>query len=158
LASVDNLKTDGDFVYLTFIAKNTHSKQTNASLTINKFLANETDMLSEIVGGSILINNKATGISQIKNVYLDAAYPNPFSDVVNIPIVLSKSSSNVTLEIYSMFGSQVYTRTMDNLKTGGNIITWDGKNMDGLTLGNGAYVIYIKTADENVTQKLLLSK
>jgi hypothetical protein len=158
LASVDNLKTDGDFVYLTFIAKNTHSKQTNASLTINKFLANETDMLSEIVGGSILINNKATGISQIKNVYLDAAYPNPFSDVVNIPIVLSKSSSNVTLEIYSMYGSQVYTKTMDYLKTGGNVITWDGKNTDGLTLGNGAYVIYIKTADEHVTQKLLLSK
>lgn len=158
LASVDNLKTDGDFVYLTFIAKSTHSKQTNASLSINKFLANETDMRSEIVGGRILINNKATGISQIKNVYLDAAYPNPFSDVVNIPIVLSKSASNVTLEIYSMYGSQVYSKTMDNLKTGGNVITWDGKNMDGLTLGNGAYVIYIKTANEHVMQKLLLSK
>ena len=158
LASVDYLKTDGDFIYLTLIAKGSSSKQSITSLSINKFLANETDMKSEVFGGTITIENKTTSVSQISNLHFDTPYPNPFNNTVNIPFVLAKPEPKVTIEIYSIIGKQVFSTTIENKGSGGTLYTWDGNDNNGLPLDGGTYIIFVKTTDEQMMQKVMLLK
>jgi hypothetical protein len=80
-------------------------------------------------------------------------YPSPFAPSkgsLTSAYILNKDS-NVTVKIYSLTGGLVrsfaYTAGSEGGKgvTGGynNKIEWDGKNGDGMTVGNGVYIIRI---------------
>ena len=78
-------------------------------------------------------------------------YPSPFSPskgILTCIYILSKDS-NVTVKIYSITGSLVKTMSFASGTEGGkgisggynNKVEWDGKNGDGMTVGNGVYIM-----------------
>jgi flagellar hook assembly protein FlgD len=96
-------------------------------LKIVKFLANETDMKTEVLGGEITINSNTSGIQNSNNLHVDKVYPNPSSGGVNIPIALSKYESKVNISVFSTIGTLVYSKSISDLNSGLNVFNWDGK-------------------------------
>lgn len=72
------------------------------------------------------------------------AYPNPFKNNVRIGYVLEKASQ-VTIEIYSMYGTLVRKIETGSQIKGQHEITWDGRTANGAGLAQGTYVYIIKT-------------
>lgn len=84
------------------------------------------------------------------------AYPNPFSPSkgsISVNYILT-TNSEVTIKVYTVLGDLVRTFNYSAGSEGGkgdssgynNKIEWDGKNGDGMTVGNGVYIMQI-TAD-----------
>jgi hypothetical protein len=84
------------------------------------------------------------------------AYPNPFSDIIKIPIqVLEGNSFQVV--IYSVDGKEVWKTSNTQITSEGNV-EWDGKSQTGLQMSAGTYVVkVISNGNENV-HKILLQK
>jgi len=81
-------------------------------------------------------------------------YPNPFRagrEVTFIEYHLTESS-NVTLIIYDLLGQIVYKEDFFKNGTGGvegeNRITWDGRNSQGVVVGNGGYICELYVASD----------
>jgi hypothetical protein len=70
------------------------------------------------------------------------AYPNPFSDAVNIEV--NKSLNPVSIKIFNQIGQCLYS-----IPTSGNSITVDTRE-----LNSGIYFLVIATADRNYSLKL----
>lgn len=73
-------------------------------------------------------------------------YPNPFRagrDLCYLEYVLP-AEAGVRLTIYDMMGQRVHEKEYSQGEVGGsaglNRITWDGRNDDGVVVGNGGYV------------------
>ena len=158
LASVDNLNKDGDFIYITFITNSVNANSVKTKLNVTKFLANETDMKTEVSGGEITINSAKSGIENISNLFVDKVYPNPSSNGINIPIALSKYESKVNISVFSTIGTLVYSKSISNINTGLNVFSWDGKSIEGNELASGTYFICVSTDSEKNMQKLMITK
>jgi len=73
------------------------------------------------------------------------AYPNPFTDHINI-CFSSRNSSNIHLEIYNIKGQRVRTLINNQTKEGGYYeVIWDGRDDNGHCLGSGIYFIKLRT-------------
>ncbi len=84
-------------------------------------------------------------------------YPNPFRagrEVTFIEYYLTEPS-NVTLTIYDLLGQPVYKEDFSKNGTGGvegeNRITWDGRNSQGVVVGNGGYICELYVASDKTT-------
>lgn len=80
-------------------------------------------------------------------------YPNPFRagrDLAFLEYHLS-ADAGVTLTIYDLMGQKVWERSYSQGENGGqsglNRVSWDGKNSDGLVVGNGGYVAVLEASD-----------
>ncbi|MFQ5799384.1 MAG: FlgD immunoglobulin-like domain containing protein, partial [Bacteroidota bacterium] len=78
-----------------------------------------------------------------------ALYPNPFIlngfDVIKIPIE-DVSAEEVTLYIFTSNLELVYSKTLQpNLFLGRFVLTWNGKNTDGVDVGSGIYFYTIES-------------
>jgi len=80
------------------------------------------------------------------------AYPNPFYDKVSISLKLEKAAS-VTVELYDITGRIVKTLAKEELSTGDHIFKWDASTMEP-----GLYFYTVRTGNEMMTQKLILSR
>ncbi|NDC29709.1 MAG: T9SS C-terminal target domain-containing protein [Bacteroidetes bacterium] len=158
LASIDNLNKEGDFIYISFVSNSINANSIKTKLNVTKFLANETDMKTEVSGGEITINSAKSGIENISNLFVDKVYPNPSTNVVNIPITLSKYESKVNISVFSTIGTLVYSKSISNLNSGLNVFNWDGKSIDGNEIASGTYFICVSTDSEKSMQKLMITK
>ncbi len=108
---------------------------------------------------SMLANNPfVTGISEtnaFSSNFKTYAYPNPFENNVNIGYFLD-APSDVTIEVYSVFGELVKSIRNTVEPAGSHEITWDGKNTAGSKLANGSYVYVVKSANKQCFGKLIL--
>ncbi|MCD4698494.1 MAG: T9SS type A sorting domain-containing protein, partial [Bacteroidales bacterium] len=82
------------------------------------------------------------------------AYPNPFSDRINISFSLNENSV-VSVNIYNLQGEIIRTLT-DNqtFVKGKHDLIWDGRNNKGNSLPAGAYFCTLQTGLAFETQKL----
>jgi hypothetical protein len=79
-------------------------------------------------------------------------YPNPFragQDLTYLEYVLS-GDAGARLTIYDMMGQRVHEQSYSQGEVGGasglNRISWDGKNDDGVVVGNGGYVAVLEAS------------
>jgi len=72
-------------------------------------------------------------------------YPNPFGDQYKSTTIYYylPRSCDVTISIYDRFGNLVWQRKKNGQK-GNNFISWNGKNMRGKKVANGAYLLAIR--------------
>ncbi len=80
------------------------------------------------------------------------AYPNPFNATVNLKYGVS-TAGFVSLKAYDTTGRLVQTLTAENLERGYHAYTWNAEE-----LAEGLYLIRLETANDAVTQKVLLLK
>jgi hypothetical protein len=92
-------------------------------------------------------------------------YPNPFRagrDLSFLEYTLS-SDAGVRLTIYDMMGQRVFERSYSQGEEGGvsgfNRISWEGRNDDGVVVGNGGYVAVLEaTNGTKLRRKIAVKK
>ncbi len=81
-----------------------------------------------------------------------SVFPNPAADDVFVNLNLKKADV-VTIKVYNMLGSLVYSNVGKELNAGDHTLT-----INSSTFVNGIYNIYIVTKDGSATQKVTIAK
>jgi hypothetical protein len=84
-------------------------------------------------------------------------FPNPFSSSTSLQYSLPKSGK-VELTIYNIRGQKVRTIFKEEIRSGENIITWNGLDDLGNHVANGVYFCRMETNRQKITKRLLLIK
>ena len=95
--------------------------------------------------------------SAINTVSLDAAYPNPFSQITNIKVKIP-ATQHASVKIYDLLGHEVAVLTDENLSPGEHIYYWNGNDKEGSALGNGLYLIRLQTENQSLSKSVVLSR
>ncbi len=91
-------------------------------------------------------------------VSLGQNYPNPFNPQTSISYELNETSK-VTLEVMNLRGQLVKTLVNGTREAGTHSVTWDGKNLQGVTVSSGIYFYRLRTDNGfNKTRKMVLLK
>jgi flagellar hook assembly protein FlgD len=92
-------------------------------------------------------------------------YPNPFNSSLVIPFeLLPGFAGEISLKIYNVLGQEVndltneVIRILSSQHTGNYQITWEGKDQWNREVGNGVYLIEIKSGSITDTEKVVLLK
>jgi flagellar hook assembly protein FlgD len=85
-------------------------------------------------------------------IVLKEAYPNPFTDEINISYTL-KEAMNIEILIYDQIGRLVKSLLSERQSPGLNRIYWDGK-----AVGPGIYYYRIASDVDQLTGKIVFVK
>jgi hypothetical protein len=80
------------------------------------------------------------------------AYPNPFSD--NLQIITNPEIGESNISIYNIEGRLVYNITVNNE----SVVNWDGRKNNGDNLPNGIYFVRLRDILGQKTIKVILKK
>ncbi len=84
-------------------------------------------------------------------------YPNPFNPETTIKYQLP-TTSDVSLQIYNLFG-QLVTTLVDEMKPAGYYaVRWNGKDRHGNPVASGVYLYMLKTKEFTQTRKMILTR
>jgi hypothetical protein len=122
-----------------------------------KHLGGEVLNAQEVVLGQTIIAAVADISPAIDNASLEAAYPNPFSQITNIKVNVP-ASQHIALKVYNLLGSEIAVLTDENLSPGMHMFYWDGKNKNGSSLPNGLYLIRLQTEKQSLSKSVVLSR
>ncbi len=93
-----------------------------------------------------------------KNFNLGNPYPNPFNPSLNVPFDLS-SAGDLTIIIYDLLGRNIRQWELTGLEPGGNVISWDGKSVDGKNSVSGIYFMKVTFISKNkISSKKTISE
>ena len=95
--------------------------------------------------------NIETNIGSVKTV------PNPFTSETEIHFWLRKQS-DVEIRIVDIMGRTIKTYIANQLNEGENVINWDGKDQQNITVGSGIYVVSIVSEGTSSTSKIVKLK
>jgi len=93
----------------------------------------------------------------IQSVKLNGNYPNPFNPETSISFSLH-TEQKVALTVYNLKGQKVRELAKGSLSSGKHSVIWEGKDDTGKQVGSGLYFYKLKTADKEITKKMLLLK
>jgi len=116
----------------------------------------DTINITNLLSGDTLLS-----VNNIKQFNITTkAYPNPFNSQVHIGYTLSSPSSNVTINIYNMYGSKVKTLINKQRTTGAGYYesVWDGKSDNGTPLSTGVYIYTVTANKSSASGRLVLVK
>ena len=80
------------------------------------------------------------------------AYPNPFSNKVNIEVSLKKTS-HIFVDVYDLTGRVIQILANEELSAGNHTFEWNAIMMEP-----GLYFYTVRVGDEAITRKLVLSR
>ena len=89
---------------------------------------------------SLSNDDKATGLLPTSFSY--KAYPNPFNPYINISYSLPKTE-HVDLSIINLLGQKIKTLASTTQNPGEYNFTWNGKNINGVSMNSGIYFAVI---------------
>jgi hypothetical protein len=103
------------------------------------------------------------GVEQVMN------YPNPFTLQTDFTFILRgpAQDAEAKVTVYTISGKKIKTLKSSSLRTGLNMVHWDGRDEDGNEVANGTYLYRVtldaKNADgsemeEGVTERAVKSK
>jgi hypothetical protein len=89
---------------------------------------------------------------------LEQNYPNPFNPATRIEFSLPKAS-RVSIQIFNGLGQGVATlMNNEDFAPGTHSALWNGKDASGMSVASGVYYYQLKTADHQMTKKMVLVK
>ncbi|HVZ38416.1 MAG TPA: FlgD immunoglobulin-like domain containing protein, partial [Candidatus Kapabacteria bacterium] len=83
--------------------------------------------------------------------------PNPMSSTTRISFAVSESQ-NVTVEISDVYGKTVRTFVVEAKSGDANGIEWDGRDANGVTVPNGAYVYKLIGNGFTLARKMTITR
>lgn len=84
-------------------------------------------------------------------------YPNPFNPETTIRFVLAKETK-VDVAVYDIRGVKV-RQLMEGFKAKGTYrVLWNGRNINGVSLGSGVYFLRLITNDKQLVKRMILMK
>ena len=86
---------------------------------------------------------------------LQQNFPNPFNPETEICYQLPEQTY-VKLEIFNLLGQKVRTLLAKNIQAGYHVVSWDGKDDNGLAVVSGVYLYSISTKDFIGVKKMVL--
>ena len=86
-----------------------------------------------------------------------SAQPNPFQSVTSISFALSRPET-ASISVFNLKGQLVRTLSTGNLQAGEHTLSWNGLDVNGITLPNGIYFLNIEASTQNITHKITLLK
>ena len=111
--------------------------------------------VSVIVPTSVSLPNDESSIPT--EFMLHQNYPNPFNPETSIRFQLPVVS-DVTLEIYSLYGQLIKTLVAETLPAGLHEVQWDSTNKSGYAVGSGMYFCRIQADAFAMVKKIVLVK
>jgi predicted outer membrane repeat protein len=84
------------------------------------------------------------------------AIPNPFSDVVNLPVDVPRGDGDVVLTIHNLRGQTVRTLRAGGLGRGRHVLTWDGRDSSGRLVASGVYMTRLVAAGRSSQGRVVL--
>lgn len=130
----------------------------------NRFLISGQQKSSVILFGELLEHQNNT--PDIGIAVLHGNYPNPFnpaaagigrSSITSISFSLPKEQ-DIELVVYNMKGQTVRKLAQGQFTSGEHSVTWDGTDNNSKQVGSGLYFYKLKTADQDISKKMLLLK
>jgi len=111
------------------------------------------EVLSANKGPITIVSSSPTGIEKYdaKDEYSATLFPNPTADKSTLALLLSKNG-NVSVKVYNLLGSQVYSYQND-LEKGMHAINIDCRNYE-----SGVYFVQITIDGKVRTEKLVISR
>lgn len=125
---------------------------------------NESSLLLVDMADNVMINMKSVGRYQFNYsdrrfkimysryeefdpdiVMLGAAYPNPFTVGVDIPLLVN-NKEEWTVDIYNLLGQRIKTVKKEFNKTGLQSIAWDGRDENGVVIASGVYLYKVSNS------------
>jgi hypothetical protein len=85
------------------------------------------------------------------------SWPNPFSEKLNFSVKLQKQSS-LCLDIFDLNGRIVHHQESANMPPGNHLFFWDGTSDNKKQLPGGMYIYLLKTGEEQLSGKIILSR
>ena len=85
---------------------------------------------------------------------LSPAYPNPFTSLTTLRLKLP-APEMVTAVVYDIRGRQIASLMEKMCPAGELLLSWNGKNNAGESVGNGIYFAVIKVGSHQVIQKMV---
>jgi hypothetical protein len=154
---------NGKEIYLsngTVIDRNQNLNQLPQEYEVLGFVDIDNDGLKDIIGRDTVESTiqvwgvaTSTPVDEVllkkMGVHLDPAYPNPMSDITNIPFQLQESM-HVQLQILSVDGRLMETVVDDVLPSGAHLIEWNAND-----LNPGMYLYRFITVRGTITQALV---
>jgi hypothetical protein len=158
LAGTVPLSTDTTLAMITFSARCQPYQSVTTPVTVNTFLANETDLTANALSGSVAIHGLLTGI-QGKNDDAPAkmfpVFPNPTTGNATLTWFLNGDNKHVTIEIFNMMGQKMAMLADGLMSTGKHTVTLSTTT---LNLKPGTYLIRISADGFVQTQILQLTR
>jgi hypothetical protein len=90
-------------------------------------------------------------------ISLEPNYPNPFNMDTKISFGLPERT-DVSLDVYDILGRKIKNLTAGNLDAGRYTYSWNGIDETGNEVTSGIYFYRLKTADNELTGKMVLLK
>jgi parallel beta-helix repeat protein len=149
IASGEPVSENGEIATLTFKLKDENS---SPSISIDRFQANEVDLITTSVGNEDLSLNIPDQFQLYQN------YPNPFNPSTTIGFDVPNGKTQVRLEIYNILGQRVKTLVNDVYSAGRYKVTWDGTNNVGGRVSTGVYIYRMQAGDIVQSKKLTFIK
>jgi hypothetical protein len=85
---------------------------------------------------------------------INAAYPNPFKDQLNISLEVKDASHDYIFKIYNVKGQLVHSAA--GTAKGSFDLSWDGRDARGTKLPTGIYLLSLSTKGQQATRKVIL--
>ena len=109
-------------------------------------------MPSPLASNTVLgIQNDSLSSSQFQ---LANVYPNPFNMDFQIELNIQNNIDEITLTIFSLIGKTVYSRTINNIENGKNVIVVELDN----TIASGPYFLKMENSKNRIIRKILYIK
>jgi hypothetical protein len=120
------------------------------------FMANESDLTLNIDDGSVTINSIATGMidQNINSVKSLSCYPNPVSDELTIKYTVTQDGDDVLIAIFDFYGKTIAEIVNGKHAAESYTITWDGRDMNGVSQQSGTYFVRMISGNKTEVQKI----
>jgi hypothetical protein len=87
-----------------------------------------------------------------------AAYPNPFSTEVLLPVITGKGAGPIGFTVTDMMGRRVASGSSEALSPGLHTLRWDGRDPGGSVLPDGMYVYRVTSGGSLLRQGRIIHR
>jgi hypothetical protein len=104
-----------------------------------------------------IIVNEASKAESVFRTFLHGGVPNPTSRLTAIDFGLERSGP-ASLVVYDVSGREVRRLVDGQLGRGTHHVQWDGRDSRGHGVAAGVYLVHLRLADKDLTERVVIAK